>query len=177
MDNRKPLSIPALDTIEVILQAIEFLEYSTQKRNLAYLIQLRRLLMLIYENYKIDRGLSKVFKYNLIRINCDIMESTLYCALTTAKIDPNPRTRSHPRLEQYINAAKRYNLILKTTAERAKKVNTFRNNLHPNRQLELHAKISEEDYLLSKKAANDIMENLFIYFNKQSEINLDDIPF
>lgn len=166
MDNRKSLNIPPLDSIEVILTALQFLCYSTQKRNLAYLIQLRKLLMHIYNNYQIDRGLGTIFKYNLIRINCDIIESTLYCALTTKRINPHSKSKNYPKLEHYINTAKRNNMISKRTSIQAKRVNNFRNDLHPSRQIKLHTSISHDDYILSNEAANNIIIDLYHYFRK-----------
>ena len=83
---KKILELNPLKTLEELQQDIDFVDYSTQRRNLAALLMLKDFFLKLEDNYLIDRGLAKLYKLNLLRLNVDVIEGLLYCALNQAGI-------------------------------------------------------------------------------------------
>ena len=164
MNTNKRLEINSLKTIKDYLQQMYFFKYSTQKRNIAYLMQLREFLLEIHKTYTIDRGLESMFMYNIIRTNSDIIEGLLYCAI----IEIEPVKYSKIKAIQLVNAAKSKQIISKEIASLLKNTINIRNDLHPCRQNKLHVKITPQMYDDSNLALDQVFASVSSFFNPNS---------
>ncbi len=144
-DGKKRLNINSLPLIENILKDFGFFNYSTQKRNLAYQIQLFYLFVEIYQKYNINRGLGNIFIYQICCTAASIIEGMLFCSIRQSGIDLNQQGR-HKKALGLINLAKSKGLINKDLAKRLQKIIDIRNDLHPERQKTLHAKEINDHY-------------------------------
>lgn len=162
MSSKLELKIGRLNTINEILDLIPFIGYSTQKRNLAYLIQLKQLLQQIYNNYEINKGLRTIYRYNMLRCSAYIIEALLFCAMRQIKGFEIQAGKG--KAMKLINAAKGLGLIKKETAQKAKKVIDYRNNFHPDKQAELHTKIDMEIFDELGDSINILLNELKDYF-------------
>jgi hypothetical protein len=170
---KSALMIDRLDTIEEILDTLPILNYSTQKRNLAHLIQLKQLLEQIFEHYEINRGLAIIYKYNLLKCKTDIIETLLYCVLKDRGfIVPKGKGKA----TKLIQIAKKFTVISKETANGALRMVDYRNDIHPDEQTELHAKVTREVF----QDAESILSRMFGELKKykvkeQYEQNFNDV--
>jgi hypothetical protein len=140
MRAKRQLLVPALPRIQDIVDSLGFLGYSTQLRNTAYLLQLREFLLSISQVYEIYGGLGVAYQYNILRITSDILEILLFCALTQKRLDLQNK-RGGARGTHLAQTAKKHNLITKPTAKTVERIVSHRNDLHPDRQVELHVKV------------------------------------
>ena len=147
---RRSLGLPGLSTIKDILAAWGFLKYSTQKRNMAAWILYEEFLVYLHVTFDIDRGVEKLYRYNMLRVRSDIVEAALFRALTQQgfHIPKDAKARN------LVDMAKKRGLISKNTAKLAIRIVDCRNNLHANKQQSLHIKVDpklldESDGLLA----------------------------
>ena len=159
---KRNLEIQQLKSIDTTLGTdLDFIEYSTQKRNLAYLLQLREFLLKVDANYVINRGLASIFHFNILRINSDIIESLLFCFLVQIKAKIHKGRKA--KIIRFINAAKTAGAITKNSAEKAEMVVNFRNKFHPIKQVDLHTKIDPKVFQLSNEVISELMQDIKHY--------------
>lgn len=144
-DERPPFAIPALKTIEQHRSGLLFLETNqniTQIRNVCYLLQTADFMRELNNNYNIRKGLWYMYLYNYLRIEADILEGLLYAFKVRQE---GRRPQGKVSLEDLINFAKgTYEpsvLLRKETRKGLDQILYFRNNLHPDKQNELHVKL------------------------------------
>lgn len=154
--NKGVLLCGNLKKIEDIVRSdLAFLGYSTQLRNLAYLIQLRDYLQGIYDSYSIDRGLGKMYLYNLLRINADIIEAYMFCFGKRAGFEIR-RGRVDGKATKYINLLKSKGVLKKTLAKKLQTIINKRNDFHPARQVNLHVFVEQEILENSSAVVNEL---------------------
>lgn len=166
----KKLQINQLLKIDEILDKLLLLEYSTQKRNLAYVIQLKQFFTEIESHYEINKGLAKMYKYNILRINADIIETLLYCACIQCGFKI-PQGKGLAM--KVINLAKTKGIILKSTAKRATKIIRYRNDLHPYEQTELLSKVSDIEFIEAEETVKLVYSEVY----RSLKIEQSKIPF
>jgi hypothetical protein len=140
--SKQRLSIEPLERIDDIVADLRFLSYSTPLRNTAYLIQLRQFLLGVAAGYIIDRGLGTIYAYNIVRLTSDIIEGLLFCAIQRSGIELKAQ-RGNAKAAKLVQVAKTQGLISKATAKVAQRIIDHRNDLHPDKQAELHTKVED----------------------------------
>lgn len=83
---KKKLEISPLPTVKNILEDLDSLEYSTQKLNITYQMQLYHFFLEMYNEYDIKKGLRNIFVYQIC-CSATIIEGLLYCSLRQEGID------------------------------------------------------------------------------------------
>ena len=86
-------------------------------------------------------GLRNNHVYNIMRLNADIIESILYCESESRK----EGAAKGKKLQALINHSKTWRIIPKELAVSMEAIRTFRNDLHPEKQIELFVKVSQEE--------------------------------
>jgi len=144
---RLELEIPSLRTVSDYRQQLIFLENGlnrTQIRNACQLLQLRQFMIYLANAYTINRGLGRVFLYNILRLEADICEGLLY-SLQVKYLDQKPKNKVS--LEPLINFAKTIHeprpLLSRETKKELERLLIIRNNLHPTDQAELHTNLMQ----------------------------------
>lgn len=156
---KKPFEIEPLSTVDEILKKLSFLRYSTQLRNLAYQIQLLEFLRSLHKNYKIDRGLQNIFVMQICYTSSIIIEHLLYCG-----INDRIKLSKYKKASSLNNMAKKLSIIDKKTRFRLEEIIDIRNDLHPEKQKELHTKKIDESYIeKSINCINDLVKALRAY--------------
>lgn len=142
---RPRLSIPALTRISDYRDQIIFLENRfnrTQIRNTCYLLQLRELVLQINNNYNIYKGGWHIFLYNFLRINADCCEGLMYCFKARHMQNTPTGECNFNGLLNYVKAINNPRPVIDRDCRKTlEKLVSFRNNLHPDRQSELHIKV------------------------------------
>jgi len=122
--------MPPLRTIHQIISSLDFLEYSTCKRNLAYQIQYLEFKINILRSGNIYGAVRACLMRELVITITNIMEYLLFISLRTIYGD-DPRPNEFPHL---VGQAKSNNLISKELAKDLIKIDKLRNKLHPSQQ-------------------------------------------
>ena len=161
------LQINDLKKIDDIVQELRSsFSYSTQLRNVAYLIQLDEFLSQLTGH--LDKGMKVVYKHNLLRMRADILEGLLYCSLKDIDKLPKPHNRKKPGLQAYANKAKGVGIISTNTHKQIAKICTGRDNFHPPKQevLFTNEAVSDPIFRISDSILNITLANIKKYFEK-----------
>ncbi len=162
---KKNLSIPCLSSINEILSEYDFLEYSTQKRNLAYLIQYVEFKVNILREYNIYGSVRASLLRGLIINIANIIEYLLYTSLRTS-YSQELKSCKFPSL---VGQARLSGLISRQLAGDLNKINTLRSHLHPSRQKQ---KLDHESFDQRKAkrcllAMHNLRDELKTYFKNK----------
>ena len=128
---KEKLNIPELPTVDLILSELDFLPYSTHKRNLAYQLQFLDFLNKLAKSYDIYGGIKKCLIRQQIVVATNIIEYLLFISLRQIYAN-NPKSNGLPDL---IGQAKRKSLISKPMAKSLNDINNLRNKIHPSKQI------------------------------------------
>lgn len=147
---KEKLNIPALPTVAVILSEVDFLQYSTHTRNLAYQLQFVNFLNELVKSYDIYGGVRKCLIRQLVIVATNVVEYLLFVSLHQIYGD-DPKSSGLPDL---IGQAKRNGLIDKPLANDLNNINNLRIRLHPSKQItELDVKFFTEENMDSCNSA------------------------
>ena len=133
--------IVGLPTIEDLRNQLSWLPHSTQLRNALHLLQLREFYMRLLIGCGVNRGLRNNHLYNIMRLNADIIESILFCESEYRKEGAG----KGKKLQALINYSKTWRIIPNELADNMEAIRIYRNELHPEKQIELFVKVSQEE--------------------------------
>ncbi len=119
-----------LKTVQQILLELDFLEYSTRKRNLAYQVQYLEFKINLLKSRAVYGAVQGCLVRDIVINVTNIIEYLLFISLRTI-YGRDPKSHKFPQL---IGQAKRNNLITKTLANNLNKIEELRNKLHPSKQ-------------------------------------------
>jgi len=133
-----------LPTIETILTELDFLDYSTQKRNLAYRIQFVEFLKRQYSSQTLYGAVKTMFIKNFHDLVVNTAEQLLFiCVEQELYLKTGKRAGITESLtkQELRKVACNLGVIAEETAEILKKVFGKRDVLHPSRQLKLDTEV------------------------------------
>ncbi len=168
---KEKLKIPPLKTIDEIISDLDFLKYSTRKRNLAYQINYFDYLTKFLDSYHIYGSLKSSLIRQSIIVATNIIEYLLFISLRQI-YGKDPKPNKFPHL---VGQARRKSLVGKKLAGQLNKLNKLRDKLHPSKQEEdldivrfTYNELHECNYCLTI-----LEEELSCYFKpKQVETNV-----
>lgn len=159
MDYEKDqLNIPALSTIDEILERLRFLKYRTQLRNVCHLVHMREFYGYLDEYYYLYGGTAKMHKFIMLKISSDAIENLLYCALCDCELGAENEAikNGHIIYAELIEVCKKRGIISKETAADIHSIRKHRNDTHPDNQSDLFVQM--EDGLFDKE--EDLLETV-----------------
>ncbi|MCH7492938.1 hypothetical protein IID19_05140 [Patescibacteria group bacterium] len=150
------LKIDVLPKIEEILDEFDYLPSCTQKRNLAYRIQYFYFLKEVHLKYDIYGSVSSLVILDIISLMSNILEHILFIVLTQIRgAPPNYYNKSNSsRLGNMISDAEDLGLLPRGGKDKIFYISNLRNELHPERQRDLHSKFKFKDLLNFEDAYN-----------------------
>jgi hypothetical protein len=164
---KERFNISPLKSVETILEEFEFLQYCTQKRNLAYQIQFLEFLKELNSNYEIDRGLRSIFIRQIVICTTNIIEYLLYVTL----YQEYGVVINNDRINNLIAQSKTKGLITKPLSKGLELLAKKRNKLHPKKQIELDAKDFDENDLQGCLDSIPLLINeLSNYYKPKNEV-------
>lgn len=129
-DEKPAFDIPALITIQAILESrLGFLNYSTQKRNLAYLLQFLEFQWHLFDRYRTYGSVRAMMLRQIVLTAANVIEYLLYVSVRQHGQKPGHVFKN------WINQAKNLRLIEDKLSEKLHEVRKWRNRLHPDSQL------------------------------------------
>jgi hypothetical protein len=136
---KKKFAINSLRKVEQIInKELYFLNYSTQKRNIAYQIQHLNFMRELYQNYKIYGATKGIFIQQVIILLHSMIEAILFLVLS----ENGSKLEKNISFQGLISRGKNIKppILTKTLHKNLLKINKKRNLLHPERHKELHIK-------------------------------------
>lgn len=154
-------------TIQQILDELDFLDYSTYKRNLSYQIQYLNFLYDFEKKYNIYLSVRSLFMRNYLIHVVNIIEYLLVIALR--QIDSIP-INSNNKSTVLISKAKRTGLISKTSAKDLSNIFIKRNKLHPKKQGNILyiQNFGDKDMRLCNNLLDDVLDSMRNYFSEMN---------
>jgi len=159
------LEIGGLPSINEILEQLDFLEYSTQKRNLAYRIQFQTFLLRIYQNYEMYGSVKSTFIRNFYDFTVNILEYLLWIAIRQEREE---FIQEEDTKQQLRKTAKELGIISKELSDKIGKIFGKRDKIHPPKQKDLDlTTFDESDLLECFESTEDLIEALKKYFRRK----------
>lgn len=159
------LEIGVLPSVSKILEQLDFLEYSTQKRNLAYRIQFQTFLLRIYQNYEMYGSIKSTFIRNFYDFTVNILEYLLWIAVAQEyKEFPREKDTKQQLRKIVIESS----IISIELSDKIEKIFGKRDKIHPPKQKDLDVTtFGETDLLECLKATEGLIASLRKYFRKK----------
>lgn len=145
--------MPPLKTIKEILSDFDFLEYSTQKRNLAYQVQYLEFKTNILKSKSVYGAVRACLIRELVIAITNIIEYLLFISLKTI-YGRDPKPHKFPHL---VGQARANHLISRELARDLNGIDILRNKLHPSKQ-----KVELDINCFTKKQAYNCLDALHL---------------
>jgi hypothetical protein len=159
------LDVNNLPFIDDILKKLDFLEYSTQKRNLAYRIQFQAFLSKIFQNYEMYGSVESMFISNFYDYTVNILEYLLWIAVEQ---EYKNFSKEKDTKQQLRKITSELGIISRGLSHKIQKIFGKRDKIHPSKQKELDiTTFSRKDFIECFEATEDLIVSLEKYFKKK----------
>lgn len=158
MPDRLELQLGTIKSVKEILNWLEFISYSTQKRNLAYQIQYLFFTTRLWNKYRLYGSIAAIFLKDVTMHAASISENLLFIALQDIK--GSKYFREQPKADRFsslIKTAIKEKMISRELGRDIFSLADNRNTLHPKLQSSLDIKVFSH---VTAKQAITVVEKL-----------------
>lgn len=153
------IKISKLPKIDEIIEGFDYLPHTTQTRNLAYRVHYIKFLSKILEN-SIYGSLRSMIIFDIIGLMSNILEHILFIVLWEIKGEKPSYYDNSDKLWKLIDDAVQYGIIPKDEKNKIDFIKNKRNEMHPARQVDIHANINDKDYNKYKLAYRWLLHHI-----------------
>lgn len=169
-DEKRSIAFGHLPKVEELLKALDFLEYSTQLRNMCYDLQYLFFLEEVLDNDFWYGGFKVKLQYERLKSCFNVSESLIFCTLASAHfINPNAGLVRFPEL---ITKANELGFISDSMRRMLNQMRKLRNLHHAGVQRDLHTKFDNQILNYDLKFVQNLIREI-----KQNFDNRNSKPF